>query len=141
MCGTAPLRQPNISHTRGRYGSSLHSSTKCGVSRCKRKNMRWVDHWPYQFNICFFQMPSTVFMLRDYNKVFIYTLYVLYIYIHKHLSAKCFPIPTDLSRILNFNKNVLVWKKKKKQIFYKKDDTLKRKQNQNEYKLYNISSV
>lgn len=32
MCGTAPLRQPNINHTKGWYGSSLHSSIKCGVS-------------------------------------------------------------------------------------------------------------
>ena len=74
MCGSYPLRQPSINHTKGRYGSSLHSSIKCVVSHCKKKNMRWVDHWPYQFNICFFQMSSTVSKLRNYNKVFIYIL-------------------------------------------------------------------
>lgn len=140
MCGTAPLRQPNVSHTRGRYGSSLHSCTKCGVSRCKRKNMRCVDHWPYQFNICFFQMSSTVSTLRDYNKVFIYTLYVLYIYTSIYqqnvsLFQQTYHVSWILTKTCWFEK-----RKEKKHIFYKKDDTLKRKQNQSEYKLYNISS-
>lgn len=48
----------------------------------------------------------------------------------------------SLSYILNFNKKVFEKKEKNVlHIFYQKDDILKRKQNQNEYKSYNISSV